>query len=329
MTMRGQSDERGAALVTVLMIVAIMSAVALGLSQAVLASSERARSLDAQAQLRLYAAAAEEVAQAQLTQLALETGGKLSADLPGFGESQAFPVEGGSVSVRVRDLTNCYNVNQSPSGEQKDDEASIQRESLPRILESMGFAQGDSVNLAASLADWIDEDQISRLGGAEDAYYIGFSPAYRTSSQPLANLSELLAIRGFEADRLGELHEVLCALPEHAENPNPPLNLNTLTPVQATRLNAALSYALDESEVRGLIQSRPLGGWPDVETFIADPVVARVAPEQRLTQRLSVMSSLLETTIEVSYREEMMRIRLLLELAPGQPVRVLRRERIA
>lgn len=321
-------DERGAALVTVLMIVAVMSAVALGLSQAVLASTERARALDAQAQLRLYAASAEEVAQSQLTTLTLQTGGRLSDDLPSFGEPQIFPVEGGSVTVRVRDLTNCFNINARMPKTDRETEREATGETLPLILEGAGLAQGDAANLAASLADWIDEDRISRPGGAEDAYYLGLSPSYRTSSQPLANLSELNAIRGFDQVMPADLRPILCALPEHTADASPPLNLNTLKPEHAKRLKWALSGALEDSEARGLILSRPLGGWPDIETFLADPIVARIAPEQVRTNRLSVVSSLLETTLEVSYREEVMRIRLLFELEPGQPVRVLRRERI-
>ena len=321
-------NQRGAALVTVLLIVAVMSAVALGLSQAVLASTERARALDAQAHLRLYAVSAEEVAQSQLTTLALETGGRLSDDLPGFGEQQVFPVEGGAVSVRVRDLTNCFNINAAMSDADQQTEGKADSESLIQILEGAGLSQSDAANLEASLADWMDEDRISRPGGAEDAYYLGQTPSYRTSSQPLANLSELFPIRGFDQEVMAALQPILCALPEHTAESSPALNLNTLKPEHATRLEWALSGALEDNEARSLILSRPLGGWPDVETFLEDPMIARIAPEQRRMDRLSVVSSLLETTVEVSYRDEVMRIRLLFELEPGQPVSVLRRERI-
>ncbi|MEO1641952.1 MAG: type II secretion system minor pseudopilin GspK [Pseudomonadota bacterium] len=329
MIARERSSERGAALVTVLMIVAVMSAVALGLSQSVLASTERARSLDAQAQLRLYAAAAEEVAKAQLTELALQTGGRLSSDLPGFGEVQTIPVDGGSVRVQVRDKTNCFNVNTESTGTAQSDEAGEQSETLVSILEGAGLAQGDAVALSAAVGDWIDENRISRTSGAEDAYYLGLSLPYRTSSQPLANLTELLAIRGFDRDTFEDLRPILCVLPEHTANPSPALNLNTLEAKDATRLRWAVSGAIEDTEARSIILSRPLGGWPDVDTFLQDPIVARIAPEQIRLNRLSVVSSLLEVDAEVAYRDEVMQIRLLFELEAGQPVRVLRRERIS
>lgn len=325
-----QHSERGAALVAVLMIVAIMSAVALGLSQAVLASTERARLLDAQSQLRLYMAAGEEVIEARLTRLVTATEGRLSSDLPGLVEPQTFPIEGGSVTLRIRDVTNCFNVNAESTGTAQitgDEEAGPQ-ETLVSVLVGAGFTQGDATALSSSLGDWIDADRISRTSGAEDGYYLGLSPAYRTSSQPLANLDELAAIKGFTAEVIETVMPLLCALPEHTTNAGPALNINTLVADDAARLSWAFSGALNPQEARSLILSRPLGGWPDVDTLISDPAVSRIAPEQIRLNRLSVVSSLLETTADVSYRGEVMRIRLLLELEPGQPIRVLRRERV-
>lgn len=323
-----RSNERGAALITVLMIVAVMSAVALGLSQAVLASTERARLLDTQAQLRLYAVAAEEVAQSQLTQLVTDTGARLSSDLPGFEDARIFPVEGGNVSVRVRDLTNCFNLNADAMAAVVSDDGQVQKETFAWLLQEGGIPQSDAEALAAALRDWVDEDRISQANGAEDAYYMGLSVPYRTSSQPLANVSELLAIRGFDQDIVEDFGSVLCALPEHTRNASPALNLNTLKVEDAPRLSWALSGALEANEVRALIESRPLGGWSDVERFLEEPSVQRVAPEQRQMQRFSVVSSLIETVIDVTYREDSLRIKLLFELESGQPVRVLRRERV-
>lgn len=322
------SDQNGAALVTVLMIVAVMSVIALGLSQAVLAATERARLLDAQAQLRLYMAAGEEVIEARLTTLVTRTEGRLTSDMPGLAEPTIIPIEGGSVTLRVRDLSNCFNVNVESTGTSQVSDESGPSESLSGILEDAGLAQGDAMALAAAVGDWMDKDTITRMSGAEDAYYLGLMPAYRTSSQPLANLDELGAIRGFSPEIIERIEPVLCALPEQTENPAPPLNINTLQVIDAPRLKWAFSGALSLQEARSLILARPLGGWPDVETLLSDPALNRIAPEQRQLSRLGVVSSLLETSADVSYRGEVMRVRLLLELAPGQPIRVLRRERV-
>lgn len=324
------NPERGAALVTVLMIVAVMSAVALGLSQSVLASTERARLLDAQSQLRLYMAAGEEVVEARLTRLITETGGRLSNDIPGLVAPQTFPIEGGSVTLQIRDATNCFNVNAESTGTAQisDEEETGPQETLVSVLEGAGLTQGDAVALSSALGDWIDADRISRTSGAEDGYYLGLSPAYRTSSQPLANLDELTAIRGFTAEVIETVRPMLCALPEHTVNAAPALNINTLVAEDAARLSWAFSGALSPREARSLILSRPLGGWPDVDSLLSDPAVARIAPEQIRLNRMSVVSSLLETIADVSYRGEVMSVRLLLELEPGQPIRVLRRERV-
>jgi general secretion pathway protein K len=63
------SNQNGAALITVLMIIAAISVVALGVTQSVTSATQRARALDAQAQIRLYAVSAEEVAKSRLLEI--------------------------------------------------------------------------------------------------------------------------------------------------------------------------------------------------------------------------------------------------------------------
>ncbi|MCF6328931.1 MAG: hypothetical protein L3J02_03925, partial [Henriciella sp.] len=95
MTVHGRSSELGAALITVLMIIAAMSAVAVGLTQTVTQAMHRARALDAQAQVRLYTVAAEEVAQARLGSLLADIQGRVTAEMPSLNETQVIPVDGG------------------------------------------------------------------------------------------------------------------------------------------------------------------------------------------------------------------------------------------
>jgi len=56
---------------------------------------------------------------------------------------------------------------------------------------------GMSHDQAASLADWMDEDDDSQSGGAESDYYRQHQPPHECKNAPLNSLSELLMIRGF------------------------------------------------------------------------------------------------------------------------------------
>ena len=102
---RASRSERGAALLTVMMIVAAMSVAALAVTQAVTQATVRSRALDAQAQLAFYAASAEEVAKARLTEILGPLGSKLVLGMPGLDTPQTIPLDHGVLIVSVRDAT--------------------------------------------------------------------------------------------------------------------------------------------------------------------------------------------------------------------------------
>lgn len=329
---RARQHERGAALLTVLMIVAAMSVAALAITKAVTDATQRSRALDSQAQLALYAVAAEEVAKARLAEVLAPLENKLFAEMPGLGEPQIIPVDGGAFSVTASDATNCFDVNGlTTNGEEGVlvGDVNIQRtyQSLLTASIEEGYAS-DLVGLVSSLTDWMDANSVPANGGAEDAYYLSEVPSYRTSGQKLSSIDELRAIRGYTPDILARIAPMICALPEGSGVNRQQLNINTLTEDQAPLLRAVLGDALALNDIQGLILSRPEGGWPDVESLLEDPVVKRVDPTQIKVDRLGVVSSLVEVSANVSYRGHDMTMRYLFEAVPGRPIRTIRRERI-
>lgn len=325
-------SERGAALLTVLMIIAAMAVAALGVSSAVTQSTQRARSLDAQAQLGLYAVAAEEVAKARMTAILEPLQSRLSVDLPGYSEAQIIPVDGGAFTVTVRDVTNCFDVNRLAQETQTDGDVadSSVRDAYTLLLASLledSFSP-DVTSLMSSLQDWMDENSVPGSGGAEDSYYLSEVPSYRTSGRPLETLDELRAIRGYSADIYRVLQPVLCALPSSLQRTSDALNINTIEVSEAPLLQLAFGEALSLDDARALIDSRPIGGWVEVEDLLEDPIVNRIDPNRIQIDRLGLVTSLVEVSTNVSYRGYDMTMRFLFEALPGQPIRTLRRERI-
>ncbi len=330
MTKAHISSQRGAALVTVLMIVAAMSAVAVGLTQVVTQATQRARALDGQAQIRYYAIAAEEVAQSRLGSLLAEVSGKVVADMPGLNEVQTIPLDGGYIRVRASDATNCFDLNSLVSraaGVTTPETTEI--EAYVQMLEDADFDRSDAQDLAAAVTDWMDTDTAARVGGAEDGYYASESPPYRTSGQPLSNISELRAIRGYDVATIARLEHLVCARPAHAQAPSYTMNINTLTLDQAPLM--ALAFAgggMKVEEARRLIGARPVGGWPDLESFFLEPIVAKLSPEMYRIERMGIVTTSVEVYAEVAYRDQVMSLQYLFETLPGQQVRTLRRERL-
>ena len=329
---RARRSERGAALVTVMMIVAAMSVAALAVTQAVTQSANRSRALDAQAQLAFYAISAEEVAKARMSEILAPLESKLVLGMPGLGEPQIIPVDNGALTVTVRDATNCFDVNQLTKGgdggilvANPDHQAAYQT-LLLSVIEEAYVSDLDA--LVSSLTDWMDDNSVPGNGGAEDAYYLSEVPSYRTSGQKLTSLDELRSIRGYTPDIFARLRPVLCALPLLVEAQTQALNINTLEVHHAPLLQTAFGDALSLDNARELIASRPLNGWLSVEELASDPLVRNIDPSLVRLDRLGLVTSLVEVSANVSYRGHDMTTRYLFHIQPGRPIRTLRRERV-
>ena len=325
-----RKSERGAALLTVMMIVAAMSVAALAVTKAVTQATVRSRALDAQAQLAFYAASAEQVAKARLTDILGPLDNKLVLGMPGLGEPQVIPVDDGALAVTVRDATNCFDVNTltvpGEGGGLVGDLAQQQAyQNLLTALIEEGYAS-DMVALVSSLVDWMDDNSVPGNGGAEDGYYLNEVPSYRTSGQKLASLDELRSIRGYTTDIFARVRPVLCALP--ADTPVRALNINTLEIHHAPLLQQIFTDGLSIEDARELIASRPATGWASVEDLTTDPLAQNIDPALVQTDRLGLVTSLVEVSTNVSYRGSDMTMRYLFEVQAGRPIRTLRRERI-
>ncbi len=322
--------QAGAALITVLMIVAAMSVVALGVTRSVLGATERARALDSQAQLRYFATAAEDVAKVRLYDIFAASKGQLRRDMPGYGVPQTFPVDRGAFVVTVRDGANCFDLNSLVSQEENGDlvgDAS-KKGQFERLLSAPEYEVFSANALSTAVIDWMDSDSIAGVNGAEDAYYLSMNPSYRTPGQRLSSVQELRAIRGFDAEMVRALQPLLCARPGRAQSGSTGLNINTLELHHAPLLWLALPDAFSLEDAQTVIANRPLGGWSDLAAFQQEPTLNRIDPAQIKAAHIGVQTSLVEVQVDVYYQGYMIRKRFLFRILPGEPVRTLQRQRV-
>ena len=323
-----RDEESGVALVTVLMIVAAMSAVAIMLSSAVLASTSRAKALDASAQADWFVAGAEQFAEVAIEDIVSVHGTSLVAGMPALSQAMAFEVDGGLISVTGRDATNCYNINTlglQPSGKAGGDGSELSAgKDFEQLLDLAEIDGLDSEAITAALTDWMDTDQSPGLSGAEDSYYRGLSPPYRTSGQPVENLSELRAIRYFQPGLVEALAPLLCAYPGEAQQA---LNINTLQEREAPLLSLAMSGALSVKAARDIIFQRPQGGWESVSAMLELPELAQISPDLHRTGMLSVQSRYIGVRTVIEYRGLRRIYDLVLMVEENGTISAIRRER--
>ena len=318
------SCERGAALISAMMIVSVMAVVAMGVLDALRLSVRLSLNLEDREQANLYALGAEELAAARISDAwRIEQTRQPALDAM-MGEPFLFPITEGQIRGVARDGANCLNVNSvvaadGEGGLQGDDAG---RARLARLLDLLGVPPGESEAIAASIADWIDTDARPGLGGAEDSYYGSLPDPYRTGETFMADVSEIRQVRGVTPALADALAPFLCARP--TDEPSV-LNLNTLTLEQSPLLAAYLGEPYDTDRAARIFAARPVGGWRDVSTVFGLSLLQEppIATEDQALYGLS--SSVYDVALEVDYRETRVTLTTSLAVADGGRVSTLSR----
>ncbi|MEW6445073.1 MAG: type II secretion system minor pseudopilin GspK [Pseudomonadota bacterium] len=212
------THQRGIALITALLVLAIAVVLAASLARDSAYSLRRTENLLHHGQGETYLQGAEDWARQVLARDSRETdhlGEDWAMPLP------PIPVDGGSLGGRLIDLQGFFNLNALLKTDNSLDPLMKQR--LACALRRAGLEQTDAA--LDALADWQDADAEVRPQGAEDGVYLGLERPYRTANQPLGARLELALVQGFNAPIARRLRELAAALPANAS-----LNLNTAPP---------------------------------------------------------------------------------------------------
>jgi general secretion pathway protein K len=73
-------------------------------------------------------------------------------------------------------------------------------ELLAALLVSLGVEEDEATRLAAAIADWRDDNDLSLLNGAEDADYEDAGRAFGAKDEPFVVLEELMQVLGMTED---------------------------------------------------------------------------------------------------------------------------------
>lgn len=271
-------SDTGAALLTTLTIVAALAAI----SVAAIADMQRSGRVSANAtsvsQAQWYAIGAE--AYARLTAEDLVSGALPRTALAGPPRTAAFPLDSGMMQVAVRDGSTCINVNSVVAGAgdvyERDETGTAQ---LRTMMELAGVPDGRAAELVENLVAWIDTGGGSV--GSDDAPYSRVNPSYMTGREPLAEFSELRAVRGFSPEVIAKLRPWACALP-HVGPAR--INLNALTQEQALLIVAASERRISLDQARDLLRRRPATGWQSMGEALGGPdMMALQLPEATIS----------------------------------------------
>lgn len=273
----GGEAEQGAALLTVLMLVAVIAVMAGAALERLRLTTRLAGNAIGVEQARSFARAAEVMATTRIDGLLGRDATRVTLAGGWSGRPYALPLPGGVATARVVDGGNCFNLNslvtRGGPGVYASNPAT--RVQFARLMRLIGVPAQAAEGIAASTADWIDSDGDQQSGGAEDGIYLNREQPYRTAGTLIADVSELRAIAGVTPDIYAKLRPWICVLPM-AEPSR--INVNTLAPEQAPLVAMLLPDTMGVDMARQVILKRPPQGFKSSYDFWQGATLLGITP---------------------------------------------------
>lgn len=318
--------EKGAVLITVLLLVTFMSALAISMMDDLRIAIKQTATVRLVNQAHWFARGAEQLAEQAIAVSWSRAPGRSTLNDAWSQGPTVFPVDGGYIEGQIVDRSNCFNLNSIVDG---DDDGRYKKSETGadqyfKLLLHMGFNERDTEELVSSLADWVDSDTAPTNRGAEDAYYMTLGSPYRAANTLLIQATELRAVRGYTEPAYQRILPFVCALPH--SNPSL-LNVNTLMPEQVPLLMMLIGDDLTESAARQVILERPTDGFLSLQQFWAHRGFAGLGISEQIKSQVSVRTRYFESRANVVLGDAYVTVTTLFEQASdGQIKKVARHQ---
>ncbi len=277
--------QRGVALITVMLIVALCAVIASQMTARLQIQMQRSANIAFNQQAYWYAMGAE-----AFTKRVLITAFKDDKEVTHLGQIWAqgettYPVDFGEISGEITDLQSCLNLNalrapfnnkNSSNGKNgsnntnnknnnksKKVPARLAFEALLVNLQLDNVSQFEAESMADALTDWLDENSsISSAGGAEDSDYASRAFPYLAANNYLASVNELRIIEHFTPAIIKAIKPYVCVIPASDKHL---VNINTLSSEHAELLKALLDSTLEEAQ--NILSAREEDGFASISDF--------------------------------------------------------------
>ena len=250
---RTHRRRRGVALISVLLIVALVSALAYQMVTRHSLTIAHTRQMIDGSQAREYVMGGEAFARQILFE---DWNEEETQDHDTLLEAWAqplspFEVDTGVLEIQIADLERRFNLN-SVTGDKGPD--NVLR--LRRMMENLGI----DPNLADAWLDWVDENEEVHGFGAEDSEYLILEQPYRAANQPAHHVSELQVLSGMTPEQFELIRPHVTLLPSSELK----VNMNTAR----QEVLEALSPNFSAGDAQALVESAR--EYDDVESITAE-----------------------------------------------------------
>ncbi|MFK3659976.1 type II secretion system minor pseudopilin GspK [Scandinavium sp. NPDC088450] len=264
--------QRGVALLMVLILLVMMSALAAKISQQFCRHLQKTHYQVSQQTLRWAIQRQQTVLENGLQKEASSESKGLS---PNGDWAQPLETQGENYTVtsQVEDARTCFNVNSliaedSAAAKPADapgalPEKPVKEQITEQLLIDSGVSATTAEEVYQQLVDDLDGDNLTAKQGQEQDAWASVIPARGPANQMMRTIDEIKQLPAFPLTAWAKASKLLCALPDTDGK----VNVNTLTPEQAPLLAAIFTGTLNTDAAKRLIESRPEEGWDSLEAF--------------------------------------------------------------
>jgi general secretion pathway protein K len=331
-TFTGKYQSKGVALITVILIIALIAILATQMTARLQLQMQRTTNIASNQQAYWYAMGAEAFAKRVLIQ-SFEDDSKVThlGQIWAQGEN-TFPVDFGEITGEITDLNSCFNLNAlrvNDNDGKNDNSADAAKKSPARaafeeLLIAMnieGVGSFEAEYMADALTDWLDDDgSISSSGGAEDNDYAAKEFPYLTANNYLASLGELRIIEHFTVNVIDKLKDYACILPNTNMNK---ININTIAQDQPEILVAMLGISQDDASKA--LSSRGDEGFKNIDEFfsLSELSKAKITPEKK--QLFAVKSEYFKLKTTASFNNSYFALNTIMQVDNKNNISVISR----
>lgn len=248
--------QTGVALITVMLILAIATIIAVSMSTHQQLDVHRSANILNYEQAYQYLGGAEAWAKQLLRR------DRNANETDSFKDDWAkvlppMKIEGGQITGKIEDLQARFNLNNLVQGGKP---SKVDIEHFKQLLRVLNLPE----EIAGYVVDWIDADEEPEFPGAEDNAYLGMTPAYRAANQMMEDVSELLLLKDVDYKMYEQLRPYVCALPAYT-----PVNLNTASAEVLSGMLPGISL----EDAKTLVEDRGEAGHDSVDNFFEHPLL--------------------------------------------------------
>ena len=300
--MQPKSKQRGVALISVLLAVALCTILAAEMLSEQKLQVQRAQNLFQRQQAYWYALGSEQFVKGLLLKTAKDDKGVFHLEQNWAMDNMSFPVDDGVIEGKIQDLHACFNINSLYNEKLEQNKRDQHKAAFVRYLNKLDLtADISEEDLANNIVDWLDPDDypIGAVGYDGDMYASLDFP-YLAANSPMASESELRLVYGVSVELITQLKDKFCVIPDHQGFT---LNVNTLTAEQSDLLAAVLD--IDEAKAEDIIAARPDDGFTDVGDFWALKEVSGIKNIANIDKTQFVVESKFFKLITNAYYNDM------------------------